>query len=256
MLFRKKDKAQTKATASPELIADVGRYVEKTLEKEQRTGYSIKGPRASVEFHSTDFDADKTPHMFQEQEEKLFSGIKYFISDTEDEEDEADEAADELKEQSSSYSIDLDFLPEVKEKAETYYQTAPPAAAPAPAPESLADRIKNIDEPFMATLFRLIDEKELTDAQVYKKANIDRRLFSKMRKNRAYIPSFRTAVALAISLELDLEQTANLLRKAGYSLSHSKTFDIIIEYFISNGKYNIFEINEVLHHYDQALLGG
>ena len=225
MPFRKKEETQIKSTASPELIADVGRYVVKMLEPEKRIEHSSKATSEPQFFLSDNYDADRKRPMFKDREEKPLKSSKYFVSDSVGE-------------------------------AEIYYQTAPPEATSTPAPESLAERIKNIDEPFMATLFHLIDEKELTDAQVYKKANIDRRLFSKMRKKRAYIPSFRTAVALAISLELDLEQTTNLLRKAGYSLSHSKTFDIIIEYFISNGKYNIFEINEVLYHYDQVLLGG
>ena len=126
----------------------------------------------------------------------------------------------------------------------------------APMPTmGIDDLVGNLDEPFGTTMLRLIDAKGKTDVEVYKRANIDRKLFSKIRTGKGYMPSKRTALALAVALELSLPETDDLLERAGYALSHSQRFDVIVEYFIVNGKYDIFEINEVLFKYDQPLLG-
>jgi len=142
----------------------------------------------------------------------------------------------------------------VKEAGNIDYKASAPIESTVGA--GLDELVDNLDEPFSKTLLRLIDARGKTDVEVYKRANIDRKLFSKIRTGINYTPSKRTVIALAIALELSLDETEDLLKRAGYALSHSRKFDVIIEYFIINGKYDIYEINEVLFKYDQPLLGG
>ena len=120
---------------------------------------------------------------------------------------------------------------------------------------SLKDLISQTGDSFQTRLFRLIDRKDLTDAEVYRKANIDRKLFSKIRCNPDYLPKKKTAVALAMALELNMDDTVDLLGRAGIALSDSSRFDLIIMYCIENRIYDLFTVNALLFEYDQPLLG-
>lgn len=203
----------------------------------------------------TDFleenDMDITMVVFDKNavsvSEKLISDVKKYIDDN---------YAEEHSSYFSRRNKEIRFWgecdePDIKMSADREYR----------APESYDDLsacfedFDKLDETFSQALLRMIDEKGLTDVQVYKKANIDRRLFSKIRSDMNYKPKKQTAIALAVALELDIHETQKLLEKAGYTLSNSIKFDVIIKYFIEHKKYNIYEINETLFAFDQSLIG-
>ena len=119
----------------------------------------------------------------------------------------------------------------------------------------MEDVVKNVSETWSESLLRLITERGYTDTEVYKRANVDRKLFSKIRSNKDYQPKKNTAVAFALALRLNLDETKDFLRRAGYAFSPSSKFDLIIEYSIENGVYDLMLINGALFDHDQPQLG-
>ena len=175
---------------------------------------------------------------------KLFADIAAYIDDH-----YVDAHTDTRRERLRG-SFDLQSQP-----LSVYEDAAPQYASASVASGTLDDLLAHLDAGFSETLLKLIDRSGKKDSEIYKKANVDRKLFSKIRNNPDYKPSKPTAVAFAIALELSLPETRDLIARAGYALSASSKFDVIIEYFIRREKYDIFEINEALFAFDQSLLG-
>ena len=177
---------------------------------------------------------------------KLFADIEAYIDDR-----YVEEHTDRRAEQRRR----LEALAE-----ESYFEAAlapmpPETICESYSGQSLEEALGQMDESFSEMLLRKIDESGMTDAQCYKKANIDRKLFSKIRSDKFYKPSKPTVLAFAIALELPLAQMQERLSKAGFTLSHSSKFEIIVEYFVERGNYNVYEINEALFAFDQSLIG-
>ena len=199
---------------------------------------------------------DKKSYSFSQ---KLFNDIKAFIDDdyvTLRDEDfyenfQRDLDGDFGDISYSRQSCESRRMPPRKERCETYAISEASFLG-----KSLKDYIKDMDKSFRDMLFELIDKSGMSDVECYKRANVDKRTFSKIKSNKDYRPSKQTVIAFAISLKLDITHTQKLLETVGFTLSNSSVFDKIIRYFIYNKNYDIFEINEALFEFDQTLLGG
>ena len=155
---------------------------------------------------------------------------------------------------SSSEAV-ADETAEEKEKAFRPVEKAAAASPRKPKKASLEDVVNNLGETFQTRLLRMIDERGMSDPEVYKRANVDRKLFSKIRCNEDYIPKKKTIVALAIALRLSLDDTKDLLASAGLMLTNNSKADVIVSFCIENGIYDIFEVNALLFKFNQPILG-
>lgn len=194
---------------------------------------------------------DRTSYEFSK---KLFAEISEVIDDSYVDDYEEDSFADVMAFESAILSDEIVH----EDSSGTVPKMMAPRAVEISSAKgkTLPDYLKDMDKSFAYKLFDLIDERGMTDVECYKKANVDKKTFSKIKCNpQTYKPSKQTAVAFAIALKLNLDETQDLLASAGLTLSRSFTFDKIIRYFIQKEVYDIFEINEALFEFDQVLLG-
>ena len=213
-----------------ERIAEVGKYIEK---------YYVPG--------NDDIEVDDV------QIKGFFDRISEYLVGRRN---QAEAHPDEYKEVQS----DDEAIPEpVAPRPEFDLSTAKKITVTHPMSEVMVsnrkidDLMSQMDETFSQRLIRMIRERDMTEAEAYKKAYVDRRHFAKIKKDDYYMPNKKTVLAFSIALELSLDETKDLLRSAGYALSRSSKFDIIIVYFLENKNYNMFEINDVLYEYDQPI---
>ncbi len=197
----------------------------------------------------------------------LYDGIRAYISDAEIPPDYGEREAyrkaygnaamAEWEEKKAEKKPLFQRAKEKKRAAEVLFPTAPlmEAGEPAAPSHSLEEYVSELDEGFRDMLLRKIDEQGITDAACYKRANVDRKLFSKIKNQPDYRPGKSTVLAFAVALRLPLPEMREMLGKAGFSLSHSSKADLIVEYFVLKGCYDVFEINEALFSFDQKLLG-
>lgn len=209
-------------------IEEVGKYIEK---------YYIPGYDDIV--------------VDDEEVKGFFDKITEFLSGKKEREQESASTIEASKEQESvseaSATPEFDITTAKKRKISR------PMSEMTVSNRKIDDLMSQMDETFSQRLLRMIKERKMSESEAYKKAFVDRRHFAKIKKDEYYAPSKKTVLAFAIALELTLDETKDLLRSAGYALSRSSKFDIIVVYFLENRNYNMFDINEVLYEYDQPI---
>ena len=210
------------------LIEEVGAYIEK---------YYIPG------YDDIETDDDEVKGFFDKITEFL-TGRKRSLK-----EDPELSAVSEDNESMSRDSGQLDFDISTAKK----HTITRPMSEMTVSNRKIDDLMSQMDETFSQRLIRMIKERNMSESEAYKKAYVDRRHFAKIKKDEYYAPSKKTVLAFAIALELTLDETKDLLRSAGYALSRSSKFDIIVVYFLENRNYNMFDINDVLFEYDQPV---
>lgn len=241
---------------SGKLFADIKSYIgdnEAMYELSYRSYMPIKTYGRNLQESS----AERIPELNASEGSARRSFLDRILNRGRVETEEARSAFPEIQEaDAEEESVDYDLFSD-EDTLDFPGSLSMPSYAPAfPTQEiSLDERLKHLDKTFQEYLFMLIDRRGLTDPEVYKKANIDRKHFSKIRSNVDYSPSKKTALALAIALELSLDETKDLLARAGLALSPSMMSDRIIEYCIETSNYDIYEINCILFKYDQPTLG-
>ncbi len=166
-------------------------------------------------------------------------------------ESKANEDAEEPD--ASDYVIDESAMTEFDASSMEKIKLTSTMAATMPKNRRIDDLMGQLEETFSQRLLRMIDERGMTDSEAYNRAYVDRRHFSKIRKDPNYTPAKKTVLAFAIALELSMDETKDLLNCAGFALSRSSKTDIIVAYFLQNKIYDMFEINEVLYDYGQPI---
>ncbi len=245
MAFFKKKKTDT--PENPELVAYIAAHYKEPVQKESRKfSHSVSAKKRGARMESASMQARRDE-----------AGAPSPVIENRRDKAEAQSApmqvfenAMELQECDFEEACEPAFVGAAAKPAECFM-----ANAAAGKTDKVPDFRQMLDESFSEMLLRKIDESGMTDSECYHRAGIDRKLFSKIRSDRNYRPSKPTAVAFAIALKLRPAETEELLRKAGFALSDSSLFDVIIRFFVEKGEYDVYKINEELFRYDQALLG-